>query len=246
MKLSAALILAAAGTASAFAPVQHQKVAFASPSSAVFMADEEAAEEAEEVAEEPAAPAEPTYTCMSRDAILASPNTIEFGSKWDPLGLSDLGSDETIAWFRHSEVKHGRVAMAAFLGWCVVGSGLRFPGDLSEGLSFSSIPSHGLDAWEAVPGWGKAQMLLFAGLIEFHDELFHTRRGEHYLRGGTPGKNMVPGLYDPLGLSKNKSEEQLARGRDVEIKNGRLAMIGFAGLWSAASIEGSVPFQPPC
>ena len=59
-------------------------------------------------------------------------------------------------------------------------------------------------------------------------------------------QNMVPGLYDPLGFSKNKSEEALARGRDVEIKNGRLAMIGVAGLYAAATIEGSVPMQPPC
>jgi hypothetical protein len=57
---------------------------------------------------------------------------------------------------------------------------------------------------------------------------------------------MVPGLYDPAGLYKSKSEEALAKGRDREIKNGRLAMIGIAGLYAAATIEGSVPLQPPC
>ncbi len=57
---------------------------------------------------------------------------------------------------------------------------------------------------------------------------------------------MVPGLYDPLGFSAKKSEEVLAKGRDREIKNGRLAMIGVAGLYAAATIEGSVPLQPPC
>lgn len=57
---------------------------------------------------------------------------------------------------------------------------------------------------------------------------------------------MVPGLFDPFGLSKNKSEEALARGRGSEIKNGRLAMIGVAGLYAAATIDGSVPFQPDC
>jgi len=185
---------------------------------------------------------------VSRDTVLSEPNTIEFGEIWDPLGLAELGSDETIAWFRHSEVKHGRIAMAAFVGWWAVGAGLRLPGELSYGLDFASIPSKGLEAWDAVPGWGKAQMLLFAGLIEFHDELFYSTRNPdgHYMRGGTPGKNMVPGLYDPLGFSKNKSAEKLARGRSVEIKNGRLAMIGIAGMWFAATVPGSVPFQPDC
>ena len=59
-------------------------------------------------------------------------------------------------------------------------------------------------------------------------------------------QNMVPGLYDPAGISKGRSEEALAKGRSREIKNGRLAMIGVAGLYAAATIEGSVPLQPPC
>jgi len=187
-----------------------------------------------------------SYKCMSSEEILSEPNTVEFGKMWDPLGLAELGGDETMAWFRHSEVKHGRIAMAAFVGWWAVGAGLRLPGDLASGIPFASLPAKGLEAWDAVPGWGKAQMLLFAGLIEFHDELFFSRRGTHYMRGGTPGKNMVPGLYDPFGFSKGKSPEALKRGRDIEIKNGRLAMIGVAGLYAAATIPGSVPFQPDC
>jgi len=184
---------------------------------------------------------------LTREEILASPNTIELGKIYDPLGLSEMGSDETIAWFRHSEVKHGRVAMAAFVGWCATaGLGLRFPGELAHGLDFAAVPSQGFAAWDAVPGWGKAQMLLFAGLIEFHDELFYSVRGTHYMRGGIPGKNMVPGLYDPFNLSAAKTEAQLARGRDVEIKNGRLAMVGIAGMYFANVIAGSVPLQPTC
>lgn len=126
---------------------------------------------------------------LTREEILSEPNNIEFGKVWDPLGLSELGGDETIAWFRHAEVKHGRVAMAAFVGWtAVAGAGIRFPGELSHGLEFASLPSKGLEAWDAVPGWGKAQLLLFAGLIEFHDELFYSKRGTHYMKGGIPGK----------------------------------------------------------
>ena len=49
-------------------------------------------------------------------------------SFWDPLGLADqdyalgnvdatVGNDATVAFLRHAEIKHGRVAMAAFLGF---------------------------------------------------------------------------------------------------------------------------------
>jgi len=216
MKSSIALLALAASSVSAFAPSQ-------SSSKSV------------------------TEAGLTREEILAEPNHFEFGEIWDPLGLAELGGDQTIAWFRHAEVKHGRVAMAAFVGWtAVAGAGIRFPGELAHGVEFSSLSNRGLEAWDAVPGWGKSQMLLFAGLLEFHDELFYSRRGTHYMRGGIPGKNMVPGLYDPFNLSSRKSDAELARGRDVEIKNGRLAMIGIAGVYFANVIDGSVPLQPTC
>eukprot|EP00519_Triparma_laevis_P015192 CAMPEP_0182491624 /NCGR_PEP_ID=MMETSP1321-20130603/978_1 /TAXON_ID=91990 /ORGANISM="Bolidomonas sp., Strain RCC1657" /LENGTH=240 /DNA_ID=CAMNT_0024693911 /DNA_START=21 /DNA_END=743 /DNA_ORIENTATION=+ len=204
----------------------------------------------EEVPSDPSPPSSPSYTCISKSEIMSEPNCLEFGSVWDPLNLSSLGSSETLAWFRHAEVKHGRVAMAAFTGWAAVGAGLHLPGDLTRsGLHFADIPKAGLAAWDAVPGIGKVQMLIFAGLVEFHDEIFQAKgfqgkESKHYLRGGTPGRNAVPGLYDPFGLSSRRSEKELARGRAVEIKNGRLAMIGFMGLYAAAMIDGSVPFQP--
>merc|ERR1711881_446468 len=66
---------------------------------------------------------------------------------WDPLGIVTEDTDpETIGWFRHAEIKHGRVAMAAFVGYCVQANGICFPwnlqapiGPLNAGISTISF-----------------------------------------------------------------------------------------------------------
>ena len=111
---------------------------------------------------------------------------------WDPWGLAELGSDETNAWFRHAELKHGRVAMAAFVGYCVQSNGICFPWNLQAPLSgspnlanlptisFADISAAGgpADQWDALPSAAKLQILVFIGFLEVHPPTHLCRRIE--------------------------------------------------------------------
>jgi len=164
------------------------------------------------------------------------------GKVFDPIGLSKIASEETLAWYRAAELKHSRVAMAAVTGWAWVSSGgALFPGYLSieEGITFESLGRDGYAAWDAVPDSGKAQIIGVVGVLEWLGE---ASVKPHYMMGGTPGQ--IPLLWDPLGFTKKLSPEQLARKRTAELKNGRLAMIGVMSLVSAHFIPDSVPLLP--
>jgi len=163
------------------------------------------------------------------------------GKVFDPIGLSKIASEETLAWYRACELKHSRVAMAAVTGWAYVSSGgPLFPGYLSieQGVTFESLGRNGYAAWDAVPDAGKAQIIGIIGVLEWLQE---ASAKPHYTQGGTPGKVF---LWDPLGFTKGLSPEQLARKRNSELKNGRLAMIGVMSLVSAHFYPGSVPLLP--
>ena len=50
----------------------------------------------------------PTARMSAADGLEGAAHETGFVT-WDPLGLADLGSPATLAWFRHAELKHGRV-----------------------------------------------------------------------------------------------------------------------------------------
>jgi hypothetical protein len=152
---------------------------------------------------------------------------------FDPLNLAESGSEETLAWFRASELKHGRVAMLATTGYLVQGAGIHFPGMLSSDVSFESLSAmKPLEAWDAVPDAGKAQIL---GTI-FIAEMITESKPVHYTKGG-PMPTMVFPAIDFSGVDK----ATLKRKQDSELNNGRLAMIAIMSFISAANIPGSVP-----
>ena len=51
---------------------------------------------------------------------------------YNPTSLAEMefwgqSQEATIGWLRHAEIKHGRVAMFAFVGFCVQSNGIHFP-----------------------------------------------------------------------------------------------------------------------
>mmetsp|Transcript_38114 Transcript_38114/g.123324 ORF Transcript_38114/g.123324 Transcript_38114/m.123324 type:complete len:220 (-) Transcript_38114:206-865(-) len=173
---------------------------------------------------------------------------------FDPLGFSKDASPETMAKFREAELKHGRVAMLASVGYLVGAAKISFPGELAKGVTFASVAANGpYQAWDAVPQAGKLQILSIILALEWATEA----KKPHYMRGGVPGKieqlpfDGIQGLWapkikfwDPLNFTGALSAEQKARKRKAELKNGRLAMIGIISFACAEAIPGSVPFYP--
>jgi hypothetical protein len=74
---------------------------------------------------------------------------------FDPLGLANVGSDETFTWFQAAELKHSRAAMLATTGFLVQAAGIHFPGMLSKDVSFESLSSmNPIEQWANVPDAG--------------------------------------------------------------------------------------------
>jgi hypothetical protein len=172
--------------------------------------------------------------------------------RYDPIGLADYNlwgtsESETIGFIREAEVKHGRIAMLAFVGYIVHANGITWSGSMMlDGTPFPKV-SNAPEAWDAIPDSAKLQIFAFVGFLEVYREV----TGTHYMKGGKIGEypdfdsKVIPGgalnLYDPFGWSRKRTEEEKAEGLIKELNNGRLAMLGIMGFVSEGKIEGSVP-----
>merc|ERR1719487_1010380 len=93
---------------------------------------------------------------------------------WDPLKLSENMDDANLKLVRAAELKHGRVAMLAVVGWIWTATGTHFEGliSTSKGISFADLAAAGdpLAAAGKVPGAGIWQMIFAIGALEVYWE----------------------------------------------------------------------------
>merc|ERR1719205_446471 len=86
---------------------------------------------------------------------------------WDPLGLAADGNVERFKRRRETEIKHGRIAMLATIGYMTPEISGKFGGYLSpsENVMFEDIPN-GLGALSKVPLAGWIQIFLYCAFCE--------------------------------------------------------------------------------
>jgi hypothetical protein len=132
---------------------------------------------------------------------------------FDPLGISEYFPMD---YLREAEIKHGRVCMAAVVGFITTDLGI-IVHPLGQGLS--SVAAHDALAKEGVLGnallWiGIAEMVSYIGVSEM-----------------LQGSGREPGYFG-LGTKflEGKSADQVKKIKYQEIMNGRLAMLAFSGI----------------
>ncbi|CAE7274984.1 FCPF, partial [Symbiodinium pilosum] len=136
---------------------------------------------------------------------------------WDPAGFTKDGNAENFARRRQTELKHGRIAMLAAMGY-ITPEFSKWPGYLSPtlGIKFEDVPN-GLAAISKVPIAGWTQILCWMAYCETSQDQ----------SAGTPGAAGDFGWYVLTSDDPEIKKKKLA----AELANGRLAMMAIIGMF---------------
>jgi len=154
---------------------------------------------------------------------------------WDPLNCCDTATEGRQRFYREVEIKHGRVAMLASLGF-LVGENFHplFGGniDVPSYIAFQETPLQTF--WPAV---------VFAIAIpEVFSVFTFNGPAEGFEPWSIKSTHVAGDLgFDPLGL-KPQDAAEFAAMQTKELNNGRLAMIGAAGMIAQEYISGQKLF----
>lgn len=142
---------------------------------------------------------------------------------FDPLGFSKTDA-KTMAKYRDSELKHGRVAMLAVFGWLTQE---RFHPFYDGKLSGNPLKA----AFEA-PTLAYVQIFAFCGFLEW------------VLSSASKKEGYVPGdFYGISSRISDKDDESWVGFQTRELNNGRLAMFAILGEIVHAQISDKGAFE---
>jgi len=144
--------------------------------------------------------------------------------KFDPLKLSET-YEPFQPWFRETELRHGRTAMLAVMGF-IATDFMRIPGDM---YSFEAIPKT-IDAHDALLKSGPMyQIALWIGLFD----LLVTAPAVQAMGEG----EREPGDFAWLWFAPS-GDDAFNKKREAELLNGRLAMIAVGGIATQSIVTG--------
>jgi Chlorophyll A-B binding protein len=247
MKVALSL-LALAASASAFAPSAN----LGATRSVLRMSEEEAAPEevaAPAPAPAPVSAAKGEVPCFGAAPFFGGKDIFVGKTEWDLL-TTKWGSAETGTFLRAAELKHGRSAMIATVGYAFHKLGLTFDNispheylSITQNIKFADLAAmNPVDAMKSLPAESWGQMFAAIALVEIY-ELTHTNGKLAY------DETVAPGLQ-PGGLTGNLGWNPLQitvddRRKLVELQNGRAAMFAISAWVSAECIPGSFPLPLP-
>jgi len=144
---------------------------------------------------------------------------------FDPFGQLSNADEDRFNRLRYVEIKHGRIAMLAFLGQITTRAGIHLPGDIDySGHSFSSYPNGvaALIGPNHIPTAGIVQIIAFIGILECAFMRDVPGTGNEFIGDFRNG-------WIDFGWDSFDEETKLQK-RAVELNNGRAAQFGILGL----------------
>lgn len=155
---------------------------------------------------------------------------------YDPLGWLDPSKDPASGFAtyhanferrRAVERKHGRIAMVAVVGMLFHNADIEFPGYLSKelGIRFSDVPN-GMNGLFSLPLAGLSQIVFAIGIMELAIWPASDYSGDY---GTGYGRPFVPNVLEG---------DELKYKLDMEINQGRAAMMGIMGAMVGEAVTG--------
>jgi len=186
----------------------------------------------------------PAFTPDANAFAYGLPGALDPVGNFDPFGFAEGKDFETIKQYREAELQHGRVAMLAAIGMLVTEEPIEFHPLFEAGVKDIGPAIRHLDEVRAVSPAFFEILGLFIGALELNRAVVGwVKPGDVLGTGRVFNEDYFPGDvgFDPLGLAPT-DEAEFYELHTKELQNGRLAMLGFAGMVAQELVNGKEIF----